>query len=77
VLRDDQATLAPADDFVLQMGDELLLAGRPSARRALSTVLFVDSALEYVVSGRRVPERWIWWKLSGIPSGEPLSTNPL
>jgi voltage-gated potassium channel len=77
VLRDDEATLAPADDFVLHAGDEVLLAGRPSARRALSTVLFVDSALEYVVSGRRVPESWIWRKLSRTPCGEPLSTTHL
>ena len=76
VLRDDEATLAPSDDFVLQMGDQLLLAGRPGARRALSTVLFVDSALEYVVSGRRVPESWIWRRLSRTPAGEKMSTTP-
>jgi Trk K+ transport system NAD-binding subunit len=75
VLRDGEATLAPADDFVLQDGDELLLAGRPSARRALSTVLFVDAALEYVVSGRRVPESWIWRRLSRHPAAEPFSTT--
>jgi hypothetical protein len=73
LLRDGEATLAPPDDFVLQDGDELLLAGRPSARRALSTILFVDAALEYVVSGRRVPEGWIWRKLSRAPAEEPLS----
>src|SRR4051794_1759000 len=76
VLRDDEATLAPPDDFVLQAGDELLLAGRPGARRALSTILFVDAALEYVVSGRRVPESWIWRKLSRTSTSEPLSTTP-
>jgi len=56
-------------------GDEILLAGRPSARRALSTLLFVDSALEYVVSGRRVPESWIWRKLSRSSAEEPVSTT--
>jgi Trk K+ transport system NAD-binding subunit len=75
VLRDDEAHLAPDDSFVLSAGDEVLLAGRPSARRALSTLLFVDSALEYVVSGRRVPESWIWRKLSRAGDSEPLSTT--
>jgi Trk K+ transport system NAD-binding subunit len=64
VLRNGEATLAPDDDFVLAAGDELLLAGWAAARRALGTVLFVDSVREYVVSGRRVPSSWIWRKLS-------------
>ena len=76
VLRGDEAHLAPDDDFVLSAGDEILLAGRPSARRALSTVLFVDSALAYVVSGRRGPESWIWRKLSRTRAEEPASTPP-
>jgi voltage-gated potassium channel len=75
VLRGGEAHLAPDDGFVLLAGDEVLLAGRPSARRALSTLLFVDSALEYVVSGRRVPESWIWRKLSRQQAEEPVSTT--
>jgi voltage-gated potassium channel len=75
VLRDGEAHLAPDDGFVLSAGDEILLAGWPSARRALSTLLFVDSALEYVVSGRRVPESWIWRKLSRPRAEEPVSTT--
>jgi len=79
VLRGDEAHLAPDDDFVLSAGDEILLAGRPSARRALSTVLFVDSALAYVVSGRRVPESWIWRTLSrtrGVSSAISWHSGP-
>jgi voltage-gated potassium channel len=75
VLRGDQATVAPGPDFLLSDGDEILLAGRAGARRALSTLLFVDSALEYVVSGRRVPESWIWRKLSRAPAEDRMSTS--
>jgi Trk K+ transport system NAD-binding subunit len=64
VLRDSEATLAPDDDFELEVGDELLLVGWPAARRALSTVLFVDAAREYVLSGRRVPTSWVWRRLT-------------
>jgi voltage-gated potassium channel len=67
VLRNGEATLAPDEEFVLAAGDELLLAGRPSARRALGTTLFVPSVLEYVVHGRRVPASWIWRRLTRTP----------
>jgi voltage-gated potassium channel len=69
VLRDGRATLAPDDDFRLEPGDELLLAGWPAARRALGTILFVDAVFEYVVSGRRVPASWIWRKLTPAAKG--------
>jgi hypothetical protein len=64
-MRGQEATLAPDADFVLAQGDELLLAGWPAARRALGTILEIDAAREYVVSGRRVPTSWIWRRLTG------------
>jgi hypothetical protein len=70
VLRAGEATLAPDEDFVLADGDELLLAGWPAARRALGTILFVESVLEYVISGRRVPSSWIWRKLGPVADGD-------
>jgi Trk K+ transport system NAD-binding subunit len=73
VMRGDEATLAPDDDFVLAVGDELLFAGWPAARRALGTTLVIDAAREYVVTGRRVPSSWIWRKLS---PGTAVSAPP-
>jgi voltage-gated potassium channel len=67
VLRGNEATLAPDDDFLLRPGDELLLAGWPAARRALATTLLVDGILEYVVTGRRVPSSWVWRRLRPAP----------
>jgi Trk K+ transport system NAD-binding subunit len=64
VLRNGEPHLAPDEDFELVADDELLLVGWPAARRALSTVLVVDAAREYVLSGRRVPSSWIWRKLT-------------
>jgi Trk K+ transport system NAD-binding subunit len=64
VLRGDDATLAPDEDFVLAAGDQLLLAGRPLARRALETTLMVDAVPEYLITGRRVPAGWIWRRLA-------------
>ena len=64
VLRGSEVTLAPDGDFLLRPGDELLLAGRPAARRALATLLMVEGVLGYVVTGRRVPSSWIWRRLT-------------
>ncbi len=63
VLRGEECALAPDDDFVLAVDDEILLAGRPTARRALDTTLLLDAVGEYVVSGRHVPSSWIWRRL--------------
>jgi Trk K+ transport system NAD-binding subunit len=64
VLRGEDCSLAPGGDFLLAADDEILLAGRPAARRALDTTLLLEAAGEYVLSGRRVPSSWIWRRLS-------------
>jgi voltage-gated potassium channel len=65
VMRDGECVLTPDDDLVLALDDELLLCGRPAARRALETTMVVDAAREYVVSGRHVPASWIWRRIAG------------
>ena len=64
VLRGDEAVLAPEGDFLLAPHDEVLLVGRPGARRALDTTLLVDAVREYVVRGRHVPAGWVWRRLT-------------
>ena len=70
VAREHETFLAPDDDFELLAGDELLIVGWPAARRALSTVLVVDAAREYVLRGRRVPSSWILRKLTPARESE-------
>lgn len=65
VMRGDECTLAPDDGFVLAPDDEILLAGRPSANRALDKTLLVDAVRVYVVTGRHVASSWIWRRLEG------------
>ncbi len=57
------ASLLPADDIVLAPGDELLFAGRPSARRAQLQTLRNVNVRDYVVSGVDRPGGWIWQRL--------------
>ncbi|MFB9236257.1 potassium channel family protein [Plantactinospora siamensis] len=69
--RGGEAMLTPDDDLTLAEGDQLLLVGRPEARRALQTTLTVDAVTEYVVSGRRVPDSWLWRRLTGHRAPPP------
>jgi len=79
VLRGEDCSLAPDGDFLLAAGDEILLAGRPTARRSLETTLQLETVTEYVHSGRRVPSSWIWRRLSryeAAPTTNPTSRTP-
>jgi Trk K+ transport system NAD-binding subunit len=79
VLRGEDCSLAPDRDFLLAADDEILLAGRPTARRSLENTLLLETVTEYVVSGRRVPSSWIWRRLSRYearPITEPTSATP-
>lgn len=50
----------PADDFVLEAGDALLLAGQHRVRPALELTLQYVHALEYVLTGRDTQGGWLW-----------------
>jgi hypothetical protein len=62
VLRDGECLLVPDDDLVLQVGDELLLAGPAAARRGLDATMLVVGAASYVRTGKRVATGWLWRK---------------
>jgi Trk K+ transport system NAD-binding subunit len=64
LVRADVASLGPDPSTRLLLGDELLFAGEASARRAMESTLFVDAAAELVLTGRHIPESWIWRTLS-------------
>ncbi|GAA3346340.1 hypothetical protein GCM10020358_56950 [Amorphoplanes nipponensis] len=63
--RDSETILGPGDDVVLAAGDQLLLAGRPSARRHLVDTVTHHAVSEYVLTGRTVPAGWLWQRLTG------------
>jgi len=66
VLRDGECVPGPADDFVLDCDDELLLCGEAGARRALGMTLVVDATREYVLTGRHVPASWAWRRMAAL-----------
>ncbi len=70
VLRADGAVLpTPAADEPLRPGDELLVAARAGARRALEATMFDEPTAAYVLDGRFIPAGWLWRKLFGRRAG--------
>ncbi len=65
LLRDGEATIAPDDRTELRLDDEVLVAGTRMARRELQTTLLSEGTAQYVVTGTRMPESWIWRRLAG------------
>lgn len=67
--RHGETVLGPADDVMLEAGDQLLLVGRKAARRYLLDTLTNRVVAEYVLSGRQVPAGWVWQRVTGrIPT---------
>ncbi|GAB3542998.1 hypothetical protein GCM10027343_15920 [Noviherbaspirillum agri] len=50
----------PEDDFVLEAGDALLLAGQHRVRPALELTMQNMHALEYALTGRDTQGGWLW-----------------
>jgi Trk K+ transport system NAD-binding subunit len=64
VLRADGTVLpTPAPDEPLRADDELLVAARPGARRALEATLFDEPTAAYVLDGQFVASGWVWRRL--------------
>ena len=68
LLRDGTSVIAPDDDAVLNLDDQLLLAG---GRRALDATLTNEPTAAYVVDGEFAPSSWIWRRLSRGSSAAP------
>ena len=64
LLRRGRTVLTPAADTVLEPDDQLLVAGRPTSRRAMDTTLIVEPVCDYVVTGERQPVGAVWRALS-------------
>jgi Trk K+ transport system NAD-binding subunit len=73
VLRGDDRFLGPDDEFRLEFGDVLLLAGLWAGERALEATCYDPATRDYVVHGRFTASSWIWRLLRG-ETGSDSST---
>lgn len=71
ILREDEATLGPGDDFQLAADDQILFAGEPRDHRTLLETMHIEYVSEYVLSGRQVPASWLWRRLTGTQLSRP------
>ncbi|GAB3200345.1 hypothetical protein GCM10027261_32160 [Geodermatophilus arenarius] len=76
LLRGEEAVLTPDPGTVLEPGDELLFAGRAAVHREVEATLFIDGVADYLVTGQRVPQSWIWRKLSRSAPVEDAAPAP-
>ncbi|GAB48197.1 NAD-binding protein [Mobilicoccus pelagius] len=63
--RDDETLYGPADEEPVRHGDQILVAGTRRGLDELVQILDYDSVVEYVATGRRVPDSWLWRRLTG------------
>ena len=68
IQREGQRHLLPGDDFALEAGDQLLLAGQRPPRRALELALQNANALHYILTGQDQAGGWLWQRLFRSPA---------
>ena len=77
LLRGDRSILTPDADTVLQPDDQLLLAGRPTSRRAMDMTSIVEPVCDYVVTGERQPVGAVWRALSSRSPARASTRTPV
>ncbi|MEF8703635.1 MAG: NAD-binding protein [Candidatus Accumulibacter sp. UW26] len=70
LVRDGRDHEQPADEMMLQAGDELLFAGTRSARRSQNLTLDNRNVLDYVLTGED-SQGWLWRLLKGAGKASP------
>ena len=64
LIRNGEHIYAPKDSMTITPDDQLLVVGQSNGIDALTETLFSDSSAEYIATGRRVPDTWIWRMMS-------------
>jgi len=66
LMRDGESMYVPGGDLELEPGDRILFLGTPTGLATLRQTLDYESVVEYVATGRRVPDGWVWRRLTGV-----------
>lgn len=70
--RGGETTYVPSDDVGLRAGDRVLLAGHRDDLDRVRQILDYESVVEYVATGRRIPDGFVWRRLTGARSRAEL-----
>jgi hypothetical protein len=58
--RGDHAQLLPSEVERVEIGEHLLLCGKPAAVSAMEWTLQSDKVLHDLLTGREMPKTWVW-----------------
>ena len=58
--RADHGQLLPSEVASVEIGDHLLFCGKAAAASAMEWTLRNDKVLHYLLTGREMPETWVW-----------------
>ena len=64
LIRGGQTQFVPAEDTALEVGDRVLLVGKPSGLSQVRDIFHYPATVEYLATGRVVPLTWVWAKLT-------------
>lgn len=65
LIRAGEPMFMPADDTELALDDQVLLVGKPGGLARVREVCNYPATVEYLATGRVVPQSWIWARLTG------------
>lgn len=63
LIRGGQTQFVP-EDTALEVGDRVLLVGKPSGLSQVRDIFHYPATVEYLATGRVVPLTWVWAKLT-------------
>lgn len=64
LIRGGHSQFVPAEDTALEVGDRVLLVGKPGGLSQVRDVCHYPATVEYLATGRDVPLTWVWAKLT-------------
>lgn len=69
LIRGGQSQFVPSEDTALQVGDRVLLVGKPSGLSQVRDICHYPATVEYLATGRNVPLTWVWARLTARRRG--------
>ena len=64
LIRGGQPQFMPSEDAPLEVGDRVLIVGKPSGLSQVRDICHYPATVEYLATGRVVPLTWVWTRLT-------------
>lgn len=64
LIRAGNPQFMPGEDTPLEIGDQVLVAGKPAGLSRVRDICNYPATVEYLATGRDVPLTWVWARLT-------------